>query len=517
MLFGTAKNKVNFIIVWSHLYSLSFEQNPDWSREYSGQEEIHQYLIGIALKYGLYRHVRFNTTVDEARWSDTENKWKTKVHVGGLKEAEYYGSDYTITSDFLVSGVGQLNQPRFPDIEGLDAFKGKKMHSARWDWTYDLRGKKVGIIGNGATAAQIIPEVAKQAASMTVFQRTPNWVVPRDDKAITDTMKTIYRYIPAVRRRYRAQLMDLREQFYNGAVVRGDSGQDDFKAMTIALLEKQIPSKPELRKKLLPNYSPGCKRIIISDDFYPAFDRDNVTLETDKISHITENGIETTTGTSYDFDVLILATGFRTVEFMYPINIIGAGGRSIGDIWKSGARAYLGITVEDLPNFGMLYGPNTNLGHNSIILMIEAQSKYINALIKPVLAAKKEGDTLKLTPKTSRVVEFNTALQAHLSESTFADPACNSWYKNSAGLITNNWSSTVVDYQKKTENLDFDDYDISGSGAQDVKGKKEHIGRVVEETQTVTLLGGIATLATLAAVGSFVLSRSPGLLRRIRA
>ncbi|KIV98102.1 hypothetical protein PV10_01788 [Exophiala mesophila] len=498
--------------VWSHLYSYSFEQNPDWTREYPGQEEILRYLMGVAQKYELYRYVRFNTAVDSAKWDDASKKWKTSVTVQGAKDAEF-GQNYTITSDFLVSAVGQLNVPRYPDIDGLDQFTGKLMHSARWDWSYSLKGKKVAIIGNGATAAQIIPEIVKEVDHLTIHQRTPNWVIPRLDAEIPSWKRSVYRYLPYVRHRKRADMMDFRESFYD-AVFNHDSATAHFiEAQSKDHMHTQLKDRPDLWAKLQPNYAVGCKRVIISDDYFPVFARDNVKLETGKIDRITEKGI-VTDGHEEEYDLIILATGFRTVEFMYPIDITGSAGRTLASVWKDGGQALYGVTVESLPNFGMLYGPNTNLGHNSIILMIEAQSKYINALIKEVVEARSKSGSLVITPNPQRVKEFNDQIQSELEKSSFADPNCNSWYKiKDSGKITNNWSRTVINYQKILEKVDWSDFNVSGTGAEKFSnGRTTKIGRVVEES--IISYGTMAwTAASIAAVGAGVLLRNSGRLR----
>lgn len=433
--------------VWSHLYSYSFEQNSDWTREYPGQEEILEYLMGVAHKYQIYRYVRFNSSVDSAKWDDADKKWKTQVTVQGTKDAEF-GSSYTLTSDFLVSAVGQLNQPKLPDIEGLDQFKGKLMHSARWDWGYDLKGKKVAIIGNGATAAQIIPEVVKEVGHLTIHQRTPNWVIPRLDAPIPKWKRNMYKYVPYVRSRKRADMMDFREAFFD-AVWDNDSPTAQFlEAQSKEQLHTQLAGREDLWDKLQPKYKIGCKRVIITDDYFPVFLTDNVKLETGKIDRITDKGI-VTDGQEEEYDLIIMATGFRTVEFMHPIEIQGSAGRTLASVWKEGGEALYGVAVESLPNFGMLYGPNTNLGHNSIILMIEAQSKYINGLIKEVINARKQGGQLVIKPRQARVAEFNKEIQGELERSSFNDPNCGSWYKRQDnGRITQNWSRTVIDYQK---------------------------------------------------------------------
>ncbi|KAK5153913.1 hypothetical protein LTS14_007133 [Recurvomyces mirabilis] len=494
----------------------SFAQNSDWTREYPGQEEILSYLTRVAQEYKLYQHVRFNTTVDEARWDDELQKWRTKVSTApGSKEAEF-NPNYEIKSDFLVSAVGQLNQPAYPKIDGLDNFDGKKMHSARWDWSYDLKDKKIALIGNGCTAVQILPEIAKDAKHVTVFQRTPNWVVPRADQPITPLMRNMLRYVPPLRWRKRAVQMDFREWTYGAIVDPSSEPAKQFKELALDMLHRQLPDQPEMWEKLTPTYTLGCKRIIISDDYYPAINQDNVSLEVRPIASVSGKNVKVKTDigdavdTDTDYDLLVCATGFRTLEFMHPIKIYGKGGRSLHDIWKDGAHGYNGTCVTDLPNFGMLYGPNTNLGHNSIILMIEAQSKYINGLIKPVLEARKQGKSLSLRPKDEKVKAYNERVQEVLKNSSFNDSTCNSWYKNEQGMITNNWSGTVVEYQEILSKVDYEDYIAEGSGKTIVERQKSlKIGRVVEETQMSdrTLLA-LGLVSTAAVVGGFLLRNS---------
>ncbi|KAF1981121.1 cyclohexanone monooxygenase [Aulographum hederae CBS 113979] len=491
--------------VWSVLYSFSFEQNPDWTREYPGQEEILEYLRRVVEKYSLYKHIRFNTSVEEAKWDDDEKKWSTTVKVLGGKDSEF-SEGYTIKSDYLVSAVGQLNVPRYPDIKGLDTFQGKKMHSARWDWSYGLEGKRIAVIGNGATAAQIVPEIAKVASQVTIYQRSPNWIIPRDDKPVGPLKRALFRYVPPLRWRTRQKSMDFREGFFD-AIFDGESALADLmRTACIQSMHAALPDQPEMWKKLTPDYHPGCKRILITDDYYPALAKPHVDLETRKIVQVVENGIEVEDGGYQEFDMIVLATGFRTVEFMYPINIVGAKGRSIQDIWQGGAQAYNAVTVEDLPNFGMLYGPNSNLGHNSIILMIEAQSRYINTMIGAVLDAKRKGRVLSLKPKPEVVSAYNEKVQEKLSKSSFADPNCNSWYKNKEGRITNNWSGTVVEYQEQLSKVNWSDYIAEGSYANAIMSRKPaNIGRVVEETTVPDIVMALSAVTVAAAVGGYLL------------
>jgi hypothetical protein len=254
-----------------------------------------------------------------------------------------------------------------------------------------------------------------------------------------------------------------------------------LRAMNKELMRSQLPDRPELWAELTPNFPPGCKRIIVSDDYYPALNRKNVHLETRKIERFTANGIQVEGAEENTFDLVVLATGFRTLEFMYPIKITGRNHR-IEEVWRSGARAYKGVTVESLPNFGMLYGPNTSITHSSIILMVEAQSRYISALVKPVLRALQGGKTLSFSPKPSVVEDYNARIQKILNASSYAHPNCTSWFKTKQGKIITSWSGTAVEYQKELSEINWDDFDIYGKAKENLEGGSSHVGRVVEET-----------------------------------
>ncbi|KAK6441957.1 hypothetical protein LTR95_001817 [Oleoguttula sp. CCFEE 5521] len=501
--------------VWSTLYSYSFAQNSDWTREYPGQEEILAYLVKTAQEYGLYKHVRFNTSVENATWDDAAKKWRVKVKTAeGSKDAEF-NPEYEIVTDFLVSAVGQLNQPKWPEIEGIKDFKGRVMHSARWDWSYDLKDKKIAVLGNGCTSAQIIPEVVKVAKSITVFQRTPNWVIPRGDAPVSSLWRNVYKYVPPIRWRKRAAQMDFREAFYD-AVIDGQSAlAGEIRRQSTTMMQEQLPGREDLWEVLTPKYNPGCKRVIISDDYFPTIANPKVSLETRPIEKITASGVtvKDKNGEAADvgteFDLLVCATGFQTTEFLHPIELTGKNGRTLSDVWKDGAQAYYGVTVEDMPNCAMLYGPNTNLGHNSIILMIESQSRYINGLISPVLNARRNRQSLSISPKPSKIAAYNEKVQKVLMNSSFADPACKSWYRNEAGLITNNWSGTVIEYQDMLSKVELADYEVEGTGKAIVeKNPVVKVGRVVEETQVSDRLIAALSVLSVGAVAAGWLMRN---------
>ncbi|KIW26597.1 uncharacterized protein PV07_06416 [Cladophialophora immunda] len=474
--------------VFSVLYSYSFAQNPKWSRRYPGQEEILDYLTDVAQRYGLYKYTRFHTTVEAANWNDKSLKWETTVTVGQGKESEFTPT-YKITSDFLVAATGQLNNPKGIDVPGYADYQGKIMHSARWDWSYDLKGKRIAVIGTGATTAQIAPEIAKLASQLTICQRTPAWVIPRHDSKIPNWKQAMFAYLPPVRWRARAEAMDFRESFHS-AVTQADSAYAELmRSMNYNLLREQLPDRPDLWDKLSPNYHPGCKRTVISDDYYPILLRKNVKLETNKIELFTIDGVKFEGHDSAEkFDLIVLATGFDTFSFLSPIKITGRNRRPLEEIWTKAAYAYRGVTVPDLPNFGMLYGPNTNLSHNSLILVIEAQTKYISVLINKVLQARRKGDGLALCPSEEKTLKYWLDLQESLQNTSFADHNCSSWWKRADGLITNNWPGTAIDYQEQLAAVEWADYNAFGLAGFAVdmfgtSGKITKIRRVVEETR----------------------------------
>jgi len=310
--------------------------------------------------------------------------------------------------------------------------------------------------------------------------------------------------------------MDFREDAYGAIVDSGSDTSNMYRELAIQMMHEQLPDQPEMWEKLTPKYNVGCKRIIISDDYYPALSLPNVDLETRTIHSVSGNAVKVVgengepEDVESDYDLLCCATGFKTLQFLHPIKITGKNGRPLSEVWGKGAHAYLGTCVEDMPNFGMLYGPNTNLGHNSIILMIESQSRYINGLIAPVLEARRQGQTLGLSPRHDKTEAYNAKVQEVLKSSSFADPTCNSWYKNEAGLITNNWSGTVVEYQKLLSNVNYDDYEADGSGKNIVQQKPvRKLGRVVEETQVSNMaLLALGAVSTAALVGGFLMRNS---------
>jgi cation diffusion facilitator CzcD-associated flavoprotein CzcO len=424
----------------SHLYSFSFEPKLDWSRKFALQPEILDYMEHVARKYGLMPHIRFDTEVAEARFDETEGLW----HVRTVSGEE-------ITANVVVAGTGQLNRPAYPKLPGIESFAGKTFHSARWDHDYDLTGKTVAVIGNGASAIQFVPEIAPKVKKLTIFQRSANWIVPKKDRPYTKTELALFRAFPWIVRLQRYMIYLTLERNYL-AFVKGSWFGKLFEKACRTELEAHI-ADPELRRKLTPDYPAGCKRILLSNDWFPAMARPNVDVVTSHISHVTPDAIVTEDGRSHQADAIIYSTGFETTTFLAPMKITGRGGLDLNDVWRSGAEAHRGIAVAGFPNFFMLYGPNTNLGHNSIIFMIECQVNYILQCIQAL-----RGRGLRyLDVRKEAEDAFNRALQQDMQKTVWA-AGCSSWYKTADGKVTNNWSSYTLRYWWQTRRPDFSEY-----------------------------------------------------------
>ena len=426
----------------SFLYSFSFEPKTDWSRKWSPQPEILAYMEHCAEKYAVLPHVRFGTEVASARFDAEAGVWNVRTSAGESLQAEV-----------LVSGVGQLHRPVLPDIPGLGDFEGVHFHSACWDHGVDLTGKRVAVVGSAASAIQFIPEIARTAGEVRVFQRTPNWMIPRGDRAYGEAEKQRFARLPWLARLYRWSLW-LRAELLLYPMIRGRRwAQRMFEKVGRAYLRETI-ADPSLRKALTPDYPVGAKRVLISDDYYAALARDDVHLVTGSIERLTPTGIRTSDGALHEADVVIFATGFDTNAFLAPMKIEGLDGASLHGCWRDGAEAYLGLSVSGFPNFFMMYGPNTNLGHNSIIFMIECQTRYVIDCVKRI--QRKE---LRYLDVRRDVVEaYNRQMQRELDETVWAR-IDSSWYKTSQGRITNNWSSSTFRYWWKTRQVDFGAYE----------------------------------------------------------
>ena len=426
----------------SHFYCFSFEPNPDWTHKFSRQAEIREYLERTAAKYGILPHVRFGTEVASASFDEAAGKWRLRTARGE-----------EIVADVLVSGTGQLNRPFVPDLPGLESFEGTKFHSARWDHSRDVTGQDVVVIGNGASAIQFIPTLQQKARKLTILQRSANWVVPRGDYAYSDRAKRFFRAFPRLARIYRWFFYWQLEKNFMAFAKEGWFAGVFHKGAQM-YMQQSIPD-PALREKLTPDYRIGCKRILIDDDFLPALAKPNVHVETTPIREIVRDGVVTTDGVHHKADTLVLATGFLSTQFMAPIQIEGVGGCKLESVWREGAEAHLGITVAGFPNFFMMYGPNTNLGHNSIIFMIECQVGYALQCIEEL--ARKGLRYLDVRPEAQ--ARYNAQIQRELEHTAWA-AGCKSWYKTASGKVTNNWSNWTVAYWWRTRRPDFAQFNL---------------------------------------------------------
>lgn len=424
----------------SFLYCFSFAQKTDWTRKWSSQAEILAYMDECARAAGVLPHVRFGTAIAAARFDAAAACWRLRTAAGETVEAEV-----------LVCGVGQLNRPAWPDIPGRERFAGDQFHSARWDHAVPLDGRRVAVIGNAASAVQFVPEIAPRAGHLTIFQRSANWILPRGDRAYTPAEHRRFARWPWLARLYRWWiwlLLELRWPMFTGhrLAVRGAQRAAERH------LAAQVVD-PRLRAALTPDYPIGGKRVLVTDDYYPALARPNVAVVTAPIAAIEADAVRTADGVAHPADVLIHATGFQTTAFLAPMEITGRDGRTLAEAWAGGARAYRGLTVAGFPNLFLMYGPNTNLGHNSIIFMIECQTRYVLEAIRTLRA--RDLAWLDVDPDAFAADDRRT--QAALARTVWAAPE-RSWYKTADGRITNNWWGSTVRYWWTTRRFDAEHY-----------------------------------------------------------
>ncbi len=424
----------------SHLYSFSFEPKVDWTRPYSPQPEIRAYLEHCVDAYGLAPHLRLGTGVTAARWDDDASVWQVTTDGGDV-----------VSVDVLVSALGMFNDLVWPDIPGFDTFGGASFHSARWDHGHDLSGQRVAVIGSAASAVQFVPEVAKVAGELYVFQRSPNWVGPKDDTPFTPEQLERFRTDPAAVQAARDAIwtgVDAAQTFVDPAAREA--------ARQRGLANLALVDDPEVRRRLTPSYPFGCTRPLISNDWYPTFNRPNVELVTERIEKITTDAVVTDDGRERTVDTIIAATGFETTRYLSAIDVTGRGGRLLPDAWADGAQAYLGITTSGFPNLFMLYGPNTNNG--SIIFQIECQVEYTLRQLD-----RMEREHLTWMDVRPDVMDaYNRRLQTDLDNvEVWAAEACHNYYRNASGRIVTQWPHGMGVYRDWTSRPDPDAYDVA--------------------------------------------------------
>ena len=424
----------------SPLYSFSYAPYAGWSSRYGGQRQILEYIRRTADAFGITPLVQLGRDVVAAHFDEDAATWTVRFDDGAEQIV-----------DILVSAVGQLSQPALPHIPGVETFEGISFHSARWDHDVDLAGRRVAVIGTGASAIQFIPHVAEQTAHLTVFQRTPSYILPKPDQTFGRFYRAVLRHVPGALRAERAGSWGIAEQFSRGLDDDSTVGKA-IAAVARNHLERKI-ADPVLRAQLTPDYPVGCKRILFANTYYPAIARPHVALVDHAIVQVTPTGVVTTDGTAHDVDVIIYATGFDAQEFLESIDITGVGGQKLATQWADGARAYLGIHVPHFPNLFLSYGPNTNLGGGSIVYMLEAQARNIRQAVDRLVAGAYR--TVVVTDEAEEVYDHD--VQTRLGHSVWAH--CDSWYRHASGRITSNWPGSTHPYARRTRTLDPDAFE----------------------------------------------------------
>ncbi|MCB9703763.1 MAG: NAD(P)/FAD-dependent oxidoreductase [Myxococcales bacterium] len=423
----------------SHLYSYSFEPRTSWSRKYSPQPEILDYIEHCVDKYELDPHLHLGVTVTRAVFDEVSARWELEAADGRRWSARA-----------VVAGLGALRVPAIPELPGIERFQGAAFHSARWDHSVDLRGKRVAVVGTGASAIQFVPAIAPEVAQLTLFQRTPPWILPKADRAFREGEKAFFGRFPGLERVYRKALYWKHE-----ATAFGFVRHPRFLKVAERMARQHIKASiadPALRAKVTPSFSIGCKRILISNDYYPALNRPNVEVRTDGIAEVRERSVVTGEGREIEVDAILYGTGFAVADFLAPMEVRGIGGRELSEAWRDGAQAYLGTAVAGFPNFFMIIGPNTGLGHNSMVFMIEAHVHYILQCVQSIV-----GGVRTLEVREDAQERFNRSLQAQM-RGTVWQTGCQSWYLDDHGRNFTLWPSYTWAFWLRTRRVRREDY-----------------------------------------------------------
>jgi cation diffusion facilitator CzcD-associated flavoprotein CzcO len=427
----------------SHLYSLSFAPKHDWSRLYAPQPEIRAYLEYVASKCRLWPKIRLNARVTGATWDEANAVWHVAL-----------GSGETFVTRSVISATGPLNTPATPALAGLESFEGRVFHSATWDHDYDLSGKRVAVIGTGASAIQFVPRIAPAVARLDLYQRTPPWILPKRDRPIPPATIERFRRFPPFRLYERYRLFWIHESRADGFTT-SPALMDDAKALALRQIDKQVKD-PELKRKVTPGYELGCKRILISSDYYPALARSNVDVVTEPIARVYPGGIEAADGTRRDVDAIVFGTGFDVHKTVLGFSLVGRGGRSLAEAWAGGKEAYLGTTISGFPNFFMMIGPNSGLGHNSQVFMIEAQARYVSAALKKLLKRREAAIDVRRPVQA----DFNGWVRDRLTGSVWSRGSCKSWYLDPAtGRNSALWPSSALAFWRRLRRFRGADYE----------------------------------------------------------
>ncbi|MFD5421513.1 flavin-containing monooxygenase [Streptomyces sp. NPDC127069] len=432
----------------SHLYSFSFAPNPDWPRTFSGQPAIRAYLEHVTDTFGLRPHLRFGHEVMMMRWDAEELRWEIDTSAGAF------------TADVVVSATGPLSDPKMPEIPGLAEFPGRVFHSARWDHDYDLSGKRVAVIGTGASAIQIVPAIAPKTARLTLFQRTPPWVMPRTDRAISSLERRLHRRLPFTQAARRGLLWGIRE-LQVSAFTKRPNQLGLIESLAKANMARSIKD-PALRAKLTPSYRIGCKRILLSSEYYPALARPDVDLVASGLKEVRGSVLVAADGTETEADAIIFGTGFRVTDMPIADRVIGADGQTLADSWKDGMQSLRGATAAGFPNWMTIIGPNTGLGNSSMILMIESQLNYMADYLRQLslLGGGSRGGRTALAARPSAVNQWNRHVQARMERTVWNTGGCTSWYLDAQGRNTTVWPGTTGEFRRATLTVDLAEYEV---------------------------------------------------------
>ena len=428
----------------SHLYSFSFAPNPNWSSTFSPQAEILEYLRDVAHRFGVLEHVRFDCELERADWDGERSRWRLATSQGPM------------TADVLVCGQGPLSEPMLPEILGIDHFEGTLFHSAAWDHDHDLNGERVAVIGTGASAIQFVPKIQPEVGRLDVYQRTPPWVMPHPNRPMKPFERRLYGHVPLAQLAMRAAIYWARESFvllFRHRRLRG-------LATKIALrqLEQQVPDRG-LRERLTPRYEMGCKRILPTDEWYPALMQPNVEVITDGIREVRGRSVVSADGSEREVDTIILATGFHVSDFPIAASIRGREGRTLADVWDGSARAYKGVSVAGFPNLFLLVGPNTGLGHNSIVFMIESQLEYVAHALR--MMRRRGVETVEV--REAAQADYNRELEELTQGTVWVTGGCASYYIDRNGRNSTLWPYFTWPFRKRTREFDEEAYALTAA------------------------------------------------------
>ncbi len=435
----------------SNLYSFSFAPNPSWSETFSAQPEIERYLQKTARDFGVLDRISFDTSLERAAWDASASCWQLTTSRGSL------------SADFLISGAGPLAEPSIPDLPGASTFAGTSFHSAQWDHSYDLTGRRIAVIGTGASTIQFLPIVQRSAGHITLFQRTPPWVFPHRNRPTLAVERALYRLIPPLQRFSRSRIYWMGEFTLGTLLIRNSPFLKRMESLGRRILARQVKDA-DLRAKVTPDYTPGCKRLLQSNDYYPALQRPNVSMETEKIIQLVPEGVVTADGVVHKVDTIIYGTGFLVTDNPVAGQIIGLDGHSLAEHWvATGMQAYCGTTISGFPNFFMLAGPNTGIGHTSLVVMIEAQTAHVVG----ALAALSDAGASVVDVRPEVLARWEADVQAKAAPTVWNSGGCSSWYLDSEGRNSTLWPDYTFRFIRKTRTFNPADYVLSGSDAKD--------------------------------------------------